>query len=118
MMRMELLRSARSSGPARLAVLILLNILSLARAQAQGNWPHWRGPQDKGSTEQGTYPVKWDAEKVLWKAPLPGKGCSTPIVWEQRIYLTAPVNGQDAVLAFDWAGKQLWQRTFGPENKG
>ena len=87
-------------------------------ADEQGNWPHWRGPQDNGSAAAGTYLVKWDATNVLWKAPLPGKGCSTPIVWAKQIVLTAPVNGLDAALAFDWAGKPLWQRTFGPEQAG
>ena len=87
-------------------------------ADEPGNWPHWRGPQDNGSTAQGAYPVKWDATNVLWKAPLPGKGCSTPIVWAKQIVLTAPTNGLDAALAFDWAGRPLWQRTFGPEQAG
>src|ERR1051326_3030620 len=82
------------------------------------NWPRWRGPQDNGSTEIGNYPVKWDPDKVLWKASLPGKGCSTPAIWNQRIYLTAPVNAMDGVLAFDWAGKELWQITFGEETAG
>ena len=89
-----------------------------AVAADQENWPHWRGPNDNGSTAQGTYPVKWDSTNVLWKAPLPGKGCSTPVVWSRRIFLTAPVNGLDAALAFDWAGKPLWQRTFGREQPG
>lgn len=87
-------------------------------AEGQSSWPHWRGPQDNGSATAGTYPVKWDATSVLWKAPLPGKGCSTPIVWARQIVLTAPINGLDAALAFDWAGKPLWQRTFGPEEAG
>lgn len=86
--------------------------------EGSGNWPRWRGPRDNGSTEGGTYPVKCDANTILWKAPLPGKGCSTPILWEQRIYLTAPVNGLDAALAFDWNGKPLWQTTLGPEQPG
>src|SRR5215831_13633008 len=84
----------------------------------QTNWPRWRGPDDIGSVESGDYPVTWDATKPAWKAALPGKGCSTPIVWEHRIYLTAPANGLDAALAFDWSGKLLWQTTFGPENAG
>lgn len=87
-------------------------------ADDPGNWPHWRGPQDNGSAAPGDYPVKWDATNVLWKTPLPGKGCSTPIVWAKQIVLTAPTNGLDAALAFDWAGKPRWQRTFGPEQKG
>jgi outer membrane protein assembly factor BamB len=82
------------------------------------NWPRWRGPGDNGSTGQGTYPVKWDATNVVWKALLPGKGCSTPVVWDQRIFLTAPASGLDGVLAFDWAGKPLWQTTLGPEETG
>ena len=88
-------------------------------AESPANWPRWRGPRDNGSTELGTYPVKWDATtSLLWKAPLPGKGCSTPIVWNQRIYVTAPVEGKDALLAFDWSGKPLWQTSLGPERKG
>jgi len=87
-------------------------------AEDKANWPHWRGPNDNGSTSQGSYPVTWDANTVLWKAPLPGKGCSTPVVWDRRIFLTAPVNGQDAALAFDWDGKGLWQTTLGNEKPG
>lgn len=91
---------------------------SSATAGAGDSWPCWRGPQDHGSTAQGTYPVKWDATNLLWKTALPGKGCSTPVVWAERIFLTAPVKGVDAALAFDWAGKPLWQRTFGQEHPG
>ncbi len=102
----------------QLAAFFLLLSGSIVFAEVQSDWPGWRGPVGKGSTEEGTFPVNWDAENVLWKTPLPGKGCSTPIVWEQRIYVTAPANGLDAVIAFDWSGKQLWQTTFGPEEQG
>lgn len=84
-----------------------------------GQWPHWRGPNDNGSTVQGHYPTQWSAtSNLLWKTPLPGKGCSTPIVWNQRIFLTAPVGDQDALLAFDWSGKLRWQTTLGAERPG
>lgn len=90
-----------------------------ALAASPGNWPHWRGPQDNGVAEPGSYPVRWDASnQIAWRAVLPGKGCSTPIVWNQRIFLTAPVNGQDAVLALDWSGNRVWQETLGPELAG
>jgi outer membrane protein assembly factor BamB len=92
---------------------------SAALADSNSNWPRWRGPHDNGSNESGSYPTKWDGTtNVLWKAPLPGKGCSTPIVWNERIYLTAPSDGQDTLLAFDWAGKSLWQTPVGPERAG
>ncbi len=101
-----------------LTVIFLVLASGLANAEDQTNWPSWRGPQDNGSTESGTYPVEWDADHVLWKAPLPGKGCSTPVVWDRRIYLTAPVGKLDALLALDWSGKPLWQTTFGDETPG
>jgi len=92
---------------------------NLAAAEGDSNWPRWRGPHDNGSVDTGSYPVKWGANAhLLWKISLPGKGCSTPIVWNGRIYVTAPVEGQDALLAFDGSGKLLWQATFGPEFKG
>lgn len=55
------------------------------------DWPRWRGPDDTGSTSQGTYPESLNEDTMLWKMPLPGKGCSTPIVVNQTIYVTAPV---------------------------
>src|SRR5438046_5852333 len=88
-------------------------------AETAADWPRWRGARDNGSNEQGTYPVKFDATtNVLWKAPLPGKGCSTPIVWNQSIYVTAPIDGQDALLAFDSSGKPLWQTKLVAERAG
>ena len=36
----------------------------------------------------------------------------------ERILLTCPVNGEDAVLGYDWEGEKLWQTTLGKERKG
>ncbi|MDP6448196.1 MAG: PQQ-binding-like beta-propeller repeat protein, partial [Pirellulaceae bacterium] len=47
-----------------------------------------------------------------------GKGCSTPIVWNRRIYVTAPTGGLDSLIALDWSGKRLWHTDFGKENPG
>ena len=105
---------------ATLAVLLAAAFTTAAAAEEKSeNWPRWRGPRDNGSTESGRYPVKWSGtENLLWKAELPGKGCSTPIVWQQKIYVTAPAEGQDALLAFDWAGQPLWQTPVGKERPG
>jgi len=115
---MSLMNSSIFERRKSIAVILVLLSTATVLADTPPNWPHWRGRQDNGSTDGGHYPIKWDADKVLWKAPLPGKGCSTPAIWDQRIYLTAPVDGLDGVLAFDWAGKRLWQTAFGQENAG
>ena len=119
--RHQLLRVSTNLNlkPLLLATSLLCIAADLRAADEASNWPRWRGPRDNGSTDTGTYPVKWSGtENLLWKTPLPGKGCSTPIVWNQRIFLTAPVAGQDALLAFDWAGNRLWHTTVGEERPG
>lgn len=53
------------------------------------DWPQFRGP-DQGRTPETNLPVSWSAtENVRWKTPLPGPGHSSPIIWGDRIFLTA-----------------------------
>lgn len=108
-----------SSRAFAFSCLLWLCLAGFCVHSARGSdWPRWRGPADSGSTEQGKYPEKLSEEFQVWKAVLPGKGCSTPIVVNQTIYLTAPVDGRDALLAIDWSGRQLWQAVFDQENAG
>lgn len=98
---------------------MLLFTLGLSPWLASGNtgWPHWRGPNANGgvSVGAGKFPTKWSATNVAWKIELPGKGTSTPVVHQDRIYVTAPAEGQDALLAFDFNGRKVWQVKFGRE---
>ena len=96
----------------------LVILLSMNCAFA-GNWPAWRGEDASGSTTHGNYPSELNQEKnLLWKAPLPDKGCSTPVVWENSVLLTSPINGEDSVLSFSMGGEKNWQTKIGPERKG
>ncbi len=95
-----------------------LSLSSFAATLHAVEWPQWRGPSNNGSIAVGSYPVRWDSKNVAWKSALPGKGCSTPIVKKETIYLTGPAEGNDALLAFDMTGKRLWQTKFGEENPG
>lgn len=97
---------------------LYLIVIALPSAVADANWPRWRGPNCNGSVTSGHYPATWDPANVLWKTEVPGKGFSTPIVWDEKIYLTTGAEGQDTVLAFDGTGQQLWQRQLGPEVAG
>ncbi len=104
----------------RLHAAVLLLVLTSANGAAEdhGPWPHWRGPGDSGSTTVGRYPETLDKSSMRWQFALPGKGCSTPIVLDQTIYVTAPADGNDALFAIDWSGQQRWRTVFGPENAG
>lgn len=81
------------------------------------DWPAWRGLGNSGSID-GDYPTELNFENAVWKAPLPGKGCSTPIVFGGDIYLTAPDDGKDALVCIDKDGQQKWVTHFGDQNAG
>jgi len=102
----------------QIATFVTLLATGFAAADDPADWPRWRGPEDIGSTQLGTYPVQFDESTTRWRARLPGKGCSTPIVLNRTIYLTAPVNGNDALISIDWSGNRRWSTTFGPEKAG
>jgi outer membrane protein assembly factor BamB len=79
---------------------------------ADFNWPRWRGPAGGGHTAETGIPVKWDAAALAWKTVLPGIGQSSPIIWDDRIFLTSALeNGrQRVVFCVDRRnGKVLWQ---------
>lgn len=103
----------------RLACITGVAGFIFTHAGADGaDWPRWRGPNDDGAASAGRYAVHWNSSNALWKIALPGKGCSTPVVIGGKIVLTAPLEGKDAVLAFDLQGKPLWQTAFGSERAG
>lgn len=103
----------------RVAVLGLVCFsVQLAVAADVPDWRSWRGPLDNGSVELGTYPVKFSAQEYLWRTQLPGKGCSTPILLDGKIYLTSPADGNDALLCYDLNGAEKWRAVFGKENAG
>jgi outer membrane protein assembly factor BamB len=68
--------------------------------------------------ESGNFPDSVDAKHLKWKADLPGKGCSTPILLGENIFLTAPSEGKDSVLCIDTQGKQKWITRFDAEDAG
>ncbi|MEN8866111.1 MAG: PQQ-binding-like beta-propeller repeat protein [Akkermansiaceae bacterium] len=113
---MMVITNMRSSISAITFTIACLFSLSLSSLVAE-DWPSWRGPSHNGSRTGNNYPTKWSSDKVAWKVVLPGKGASSPVVWNGRIFLTAPTEGVDTALAFDLNGKQIWKTEFGNETK-
>src|SRR5688572_6076269 len=64
------------------------------------NWPQWRGPLAKGVAPLGEPPVKWsETENVKWKVKIPGFETSTPVIWENQVFiLTAIPTGAAAAV--------------------
>lgn len=60
-------------------------------------WPEWRGPLRTGAALGAHPPLRWaEGSNVLWKAAIPGRGHSTPIVWKEHIFLTSAVETDQA----------------------
>ena len=76
-------------------ILLVLAVSLFSRANASEpihNWPSWRGPLSSGVSPLADPPVNWDEQtNVRWKSALPGRGHSTPIIWDDHIFLSAAI---------------------------
>jgi len=95
--------------------LVLSGWFVTASVQAE-NWPGWRGPRGDGSSADQNVPLTWNGEtgsNVLWKTPLPGKGHSSPIVWNDRAFVvTCEQEAQQRqLICLDVkTGQTIWSR--------
>src|SRR5260370_2622381 len=107
-------------------------------AAAAQNWPSFRGPSAFGVSDGQHVPVRWRVSQgtgVRWKSPMPGLAHSSPIVWEDRVFVTTAVSSRagasfkrglygdgdasDDLTAQQWklicldrkSGAILWERT-------
>ena len=61
-------------------------------AKAQEHWPQFRGPGARGVSEQ-PLPTTWDKKtNIIWSLDVPGRGWSSPVVWGDKIFVTAVLN--------------------------
>ncbi|QVL30176.1 PQQ-binding-like beta-propeller repeat protein [Telmatocola sphagniphila] len=95
---------------------VLAGSLVLSAGLSAQDWPQFRGPNFSGvSLEKKALPASWsEKENILWKTPLEQRGVSSPVVFDDRIYLTANSGfrlDKLHVLCLDKkTGKILWQR--------
>lgn len=99
---------------AREWLLSVLALTAVSSASAAEPWAQWRGPHGDGQITQAAPPTKFTPANIVWKAALPGIGQSSPIVWDDRVFLTSWENlgAKRLVFAVDRAtGKLLWTKT-------
>jgi outer membrane protein assembly factor BamB len=96
-------------------IVAILSFLFISAAFVQAeDWPQWRGPNRDGISHEKNLPARWtETNNIAWKAPLPGMGGSTPVIWGDRIFLTTEDGNDVAVVCFDTKGKQLWETKVG-----
>src|SRR5262249_44088573 len=103
---MKLLQSCYSWAAAA-----IVGVVALASFAAAEDWPGWRGPRGDGISQDASAPLRWSpTENIAWKTLLPGNGRSSPIVWGDRVFVTAGdvVDQLRRVICVDRvSGKQL-----------
>lgn len=81
----------------------------------EGQWPCFRGPSGAGICVDRDIPRSWDGASgkgILWKSPIPLAGNSSPIVWQDRVFLSGGQDNRLEVYCFDGTtGKRLWTGT-------
>lgn len=111
-----------------LFALLATSVIAQTVGERAGNWQSWRGPLANGTAPNSNPPVSWsENSNIKWKAPLPGNGFSTPIIWDSYVFITTAILKEGApdstimpyifkVIALNRAdGKVLWERTVAEE---
>jgi outer membrane protein assembly factor BamB len=83
--------------PAFFALLATVSAADFS-AECQQQWHQWRGPLANGTAPHGDPPVKWsETSHLQWKAPIPGEGSASPIVWRDQVFLVTAIRTDRAV---------------------
>src|SRR5208283_271180 len=76
--------------------ILTINVIFILNHQvgAQSeNWTHFRGSNLDGISHEKKLPVNWnDTSNIIWKTTIPGKGWSSPVIFENQIWLTTAIN--------------------------
>ena len=108
----------------RLVMKLVLSLLLLstpAFAAEPNNWPQWRGPNFDGSSAATGLPDKIGPnDNVVWSATMPGPSAATPIVWNDRVFVSSPDNASNKLLAIAIdrkTGREIWRKEVGMGSK-
>ena len=85
------------TGAVRLtsSFLLLLFVTAFVPAPAPPDtiWPQFRGPSGRAVSTIDTLPTKWSTTtNVAWKADVPGRAWSSPIVWGDQVIVTTAIS--------------------------
>jgi outer membrane protein assembly factor BamB len=101
--------------PTRHLLLSALLLPLLAAPAGAQEWTRFRGPNGTGISSATTVPVTFAEADFNWKADLPGKGHSSPVIWGKKLFITSSEDGAGKRHVFclnTTDGKPLWSKTY------
>lgn len=95
--------------------LLGATVYFLASSAVAENWPRFRGPNAAGTAAENGVPAVWSDKDIAWQIDLPGKGHSSPVIWDDTVFVTfANEAGTNrslrALRASD--GTLVWQKDY------
>jgi len=98
-----------------LRILLIIFIITFSSVSKGQQWSRYRGPNGQGISYAKNIPVKWTQNDYNWKVSLPGGGHSSPVLWDDKVFVTSGDQNKDygyllALRASD--GKILWQKQY------
>jgi len=93
------------------SVAFVVTVANLSWAE---NWPGFRGPTGQGISWEKDVPTQWSqTSNILWKTPVPGNGWSSPIVFDDRVFVTTARDDGASfrLVCIDrWTGNIVWDK--------
>ncbi|MBN2711610.1 MAG: PQQ-binding-like beta-propeller repeat protein [Planctomycetes bacterium] len=84
-----------------------------SESEMNENWPRFRGPQGIGVAKGENYPTSWDGESgqnIIWKIEVPLRGENSPIVWQDRLFISGANKERKTVFCYAIDnGQLLWE---------
>ncbi|MCY2955356.1 MAG: PQQ-binding-like beta-propeller repeat protein [Planctomycetota bacterium] len=72
---------------------IILILAVCARLSADDQWPEFLGPSHNNHAASAALPTRWsETENVKWRTAIPGEGWSSPVIWDDQIWLTTSIS--------------------------
>jgi len=69
-------------------------------AWCSDEWPQFQGPTGDGHATARGLPLTWsETENIAWKTPIHGKGWSSPVIWNDQIWLTTATDDGKQMFA-------------------
>ena len=85
----------------KILLLTIISFIGFGFSCAQDNWTHFRGNKMDGHAQVEKAPLHWsDSTNIVWKVPVKGLGWSSPVVFDQQIWLTSAAKTEKNFIHF------------------
>jgi len=107
---------AKNDMLARMKIGLALWVLCLSVITVSaGNWARFRGPDGAGQSDDQGIPSVWTKDDCVWRVDLPGVGHSSPVVWDDRVFVTSALEADGTKIIQSLStrdGSLIWEKRF------